>query len=383
MRIVYISSPSFADCDFPLVHTWQKQKHDVHFFMELPCYSLRSNIININKQKPVADIISATNYDELIKFQKYIDFEKFYIINRIHASSLHPSTINLQYKLVSAIKKIEPDVIIMTSVPDMFRCLIYCFKKKIILTVHDPFPHTGEKNFRKLFFRNIAFKTINKFVLLNSKQKELFIKHWKLKKEQVCLTKLGPYECTNLFLTEDKLHDNKLNILFYGRISPYKGIEYLCKAMKIVHEHIPDAILTIAGSGKFYFDIASYAKLPYINIINHYISTEELATLLNRCTINVCPYTDATQSGVVLTSFAMNKPVIATNVGGMSEYIEDGKTGILVQPKDYNSLADAIIKILNDPTRLQNMEKEIIKRNNSEENGWEGIAHTYIKFISK
>ena len=64
------------------------------------------------------------------------------------------------------------------------------------------------------------------------------------------------------------------NVLFFGRISPYKGIEYLCEAMMRVREHIPDATLTIAGNGNIYFDISPYEKQEWIDIQNKYISMQ-------------------------------------------------------------------------------------------------------------
>lgn len=384
MKIVYLSSPSFADCDFPLIRQFQQQGNDVYSFLDLPCYSLKSTIINIKKQNPQFSILPAETYEEFNLFKGYLDLQKFFVINRPSKKVFHPQNILIKFKLIDQIRKINPDVIVMTSQPDMFDCLIYIFRNKLVLTVHDPFPHTGENSRRRAFFRSLAFKTIPKFVLLNGKQKDKFQKYWRLVDKQISVNRIGVYECTNLFLQKNT---NKLggkysqNVLFFGRISPYKGIEYLLEAMKMVHKELPEVTVTIAGSGKMYFNIAPYVNLSYVDIRNRFIEMTEMVELLNRCSVVVCPYTDATQSGVVLTSYAMEKPIIATNVGAMSEYIESGKTGCLVPPRDAASLARTLIKVLSDTALLRNMSDNIKARNMSSSEGWAGIAKRYIDFF--
>ena len=62
----------------------------------------------------------------------------------------------------------------------------------------------------------------------------------------------------------------------------------------------------------------------------------------------ICPYRDATQSGVVLTAFAFGVPVVASAVGGLVEYVEHGRTGLVVPPGDVPALADAVGQLLID-----------------------------------
>ena len=151
------------------------------------------------------------------------------------------------------------------------------------------------------------------------------------------------------------------NILFFGRISPYKGIEYLCEAMKKVHESVPEANLTIAGGGKMYFDFSKYANLDYIKLVNRYIPTEELAHLLHSCDFTVCPYTDATQSGVIMTM------------------VDEGKTGYLIPPKDIDALANAMTTLLKDDSLLKSMSDNIHKKYQEGESSWQQIAKDYLK----
>lgn len=139
-----------------------------------------------------------------------------------------------------------------------------------------------------------------------------------------------------------------------------------------------EATLTIAGGGRMYFDYSPYECLKYIKLINRYIPTEELAGLLQQCDFTVCPYTDATQSGVIMTSFTMSKPVVATNVGALGEMIEDGKTGVLIPPKDTEALADAMISLLNDENRLKQMSETISTTYHSGDWDWNNIAKKYL-----
>ena len=103
--------------------------------------------------------------------------------------------------------------------------------------------------------------------------------------------------------------------------------------MMKVKEQVPDATLTIAGGGKMYFDITAYEKHDLVEIINRYVGMEELSGLLQNSALTVCPYTDATQNGIIMTSYSLCKPVVATNVGGLGEMVEEGKNRLTCSSK--------------------------------------------------
>ena len=69
----------------------------------------------------------------------------------------------------------------------------------------------------------------------------------------------------------------------------------------------------------------------------------------------MCPYTNASQSGVVLTAFAFGCPVVATDAGGLPEYVADGVSGLVVPAGDDAALAEALIRCLSEPELLASL----------------------------
>jgi glycosyltransferase involved in cell wall biosynthesis len=87
----------------------------------------------------------------------------------------------------------------------------------------------------------------------------------------------------------------------------------------------------------------------------HYLPMEEVAPLMEMATVVIYPYLNSTQSGALQVAYTFGKPVIATNVGGLPEAVEAGKSGFLVPPSTPDELAQAILKIINDPSLAQEM----------------------------
>lgn len=381
MKVLYISTLSFADCDFPLIREYQRKGIDVTYLILLPPFVLKSTLVDIKRQIPQTGIFLATEYSEFKKYDSYMNMSKVYVANRTGKNLLSLSYWKYKRELYRFVKKGKFDIIHCDYMLGNTTKNLSALTNKWIQTIHDPFPHTGESNSKK---DKIYHKTIshsNYFVLLNKSQKKDFCSYYGIPENRVFINRLGVYDNIKSFI---KPHTKvkKNNILFFGRISPYKGIEYLCEAIIKVREVVPDVTLTIAGGGKIYFDIEPYQQLEYIDIHNHYVGMEELAGLLSQCELTVCPYTDATQSGVIMTSYSLGKPVIATNVGGLPEMIEQNKTGIIVPPRDSDALATAIIELLKDKEKLQKMSDYINNEYGTGEKSWNKIAEKYIELYT-
>jgi len=259
--------------------------------------------------------------------------------------------------------------------------LLYFLHKKTFLTVHDPLPHSDILHSKRdKIYRKAAFYFINNFIILNKAQKDEFVSRYKLQHKNIYISRLGVYDylCkyTNTILPNKK----EKYILFFGRITSYKGLDYLFPAMKVLHETHKNVKLIAAGyCEKYYFNISEYQDCSYVEMINSFIPDSELAVLIQDALFVVCPYTDATQSGVVMSAFAFNVPVLATNVGGLSEYVEHMKSGYIVSPKSVNELADGMKYLMEHNDLLDEQRKYINEKYKTGDYSWEKITDDLIE----
>jgi len=160
--------------------------------------------------------------------------------------------------------------------------------------------------------------------------------------------------------SNNRLSKNTHNILFFGYIREYKGLMYLIRALKLIKEKIPDVKLNIVGRpiekfDKYLQEINQLGLKQNIQLHLDYVPPGQIEQYFQEASVVALPYLDISQSGVVQLAYAFAKPVVTTNVGGLSEVVDDGKSGFLVPPKDIDALADRISLILNNPELQQQM----------------------------
>ncbi|HSY76758.1 MAG TPA: glycosyltransferase, partial [Bacteroidia bacterium] len=135
-------------------------------------------------------------------------------------------------------------------------------------------------------------------------------------------------------------------MLFFGFIRRYKGLDLLLEAM--ADARIKDKNLKLVVAGEYYEDGAYYEnKIKEFglqdNVVMHtnYIPTGMVRYYFSAADMVVQPYRSATQSGVTQIAYHFDKPMLVTDVGGLSEIVPDGKVGYVVQPNAL-AIADAI-----------------------------------------
>lgn len=146
---------------------------------------------------------------------------------------------------------------------------------------------------------------------------------------------------------------NKLNLpgdcnylLFFGFIRAYKGLDLLLQAF--ADQRLKNRKLKLIVAGEFYESDAPYkeqiSKFNLSNdviLCNRFIKEDEVSVFFSVADLVVQPYRSATQSGVTQIAYHFDKPMLVTDVGGLSEIVADGKCGYVVKP-DPQSIADAI-----------------------------------------
>ncbi|MFZ1321557.1 MAG: glycosyltransferase [Ignavibacteria bacterium] len=257
----------------------------------------------------------------------------------------------------------KPDLIILRFwipffAPAFYRICNYVKKKtdaKILFICDNVIPH--EKRPGDNFLIKLIFK-VGDYFIIHSKSVEEDLKKFIKGKPY----KYTPHPIYNIFgdqlekgeavknINKDFHIDlsGKNVILFFGYVRKYKGLKYLIDAMPEILKSVDVTLLIV---GEFYED----EKITYdhikkleleekIHVVSDYIPNEKVRYFFCASDVVVLPYIDATQSGITQIAYYYDKPVIATDVGGLSEAVHDGKTGFLIKPKDPKSVADAVVK---------------------------------------
>lgn len=372
LKIAYFSGRMFSDVDLSFLME-AKEMAEIDYYVPIFRKYYKGAAFNIQKPSPKFGIYPAIElYPELTPCSRLIDAYCFFVVNSYARHMWNPRNLWLYVRLAWRLRKY--DVIHITDFPQYYEIPLYFLRKKIVLTVHDPIPHSASISNTPFVLkaRKWGFRLLNHFIILNSAQKEECVALNHLEKKHIYDSRLGRYDYLKMYSQPNNKMGNYF--LFFGQITEHKGIDYLLEAMKRVHTQYPNMRLIVAGKGKYPFDITEYQQLDYIEFRNRFIPDDELAALIQGAYCAVCPYKDATQSGVVMSAFAFNKPIIATNVGGLPEQVEHDKYGLIVPPCDVDALANAMMHLLSHPEKLQEYADNIERDYSEGPKSWKEIA---------
>ncbi|NJK86645.1 MAG: glycosyltransferase [Bacteroidales bacterium] len=175
---------------------------------------------------------------------------------------------------------------------------------------------------------------------------------------------------------------------FFGIITKYKGIDLLLQAFIRLSEKNSNLYLVIAGrvsdeyTEEFGQLMNQYDHHPQIVKILKHIPKEEVPLLFEAADVVLLPYLEASQSGVLFMSYANGKPVIAPNLGGFPNDVVEGKTGLLFEPGDAESLYSALVKFNNQYESDFKNSKESIITFSRENYSWEQSGKKLIEIYN-
>ncbi len=395
MKIALVSA-YMLESVMPLAKYLAEEDVDVHLYAIMPKYNQNLFVVDFtNNKQPsgfiASNILAKQMNPDLFNYLSKVK-TNFFVFPAGSGKKSYFSDIYYAWKLCQRLIIGNFDIIHLVHSCNRFSLLLMHFLRDqhLIQTLHEVTGHSGETGlysiriFKKLIKNNIPI------IFHSYISKERFISFRKsvtqleYDKKLFSVIRFGLYETYTHYLPKLK---KKLGqqvsttpiILHFGRIVPYKGIDILIDAVKIIQKK-QKVHLIIAGAGKPYFSFEGVDSYEYIN---HSLSNEEIVTLIENCEMVVCPYKSASQSGIPVTVFAFNKPIVASDTGGFKEMIDHEITGLLVKDINAASFAAAIENLITNETLRKRMPMEIEQKFKNGEFSWTHIAKETIKFYQK
>jgi glycosyltransferase involved in cell wall biosynthesis len=168
--------------------------------------------------------------------------------------------------------------------------------------------------------------------------------------------------------------------LFFGHVRPFKGLDIALRAWSRLKS---DVVLLVAGEAWWdaedgYRQLAK--GLSTVRFDFRFIPDGEIATWFAATDVVVAPYRTEAQSGVVLTAFHFQRPVIATRVGGIPEIVQDGMNGFLIPPENPEALAAAVDRFFAEADRNA---METACEASARKYSWHDYAATFASLVNR
>jgi glycosyltransferase involved in cell wall biosynthesis len=276
---------------------------------------------------------SAAERDELFDRLRRERVSIFPVPGRVRSMSAVPLMLRIRRDL----RQWRPDIVHVHENHDP-RLLALTAGYRTVLTVHDPLGHPGAPAltrgeawaFRRWFRRADWFVVhgealVEELAPLVGRERIIVIPHGTTPRSEP----LAPPAARS--------------VLLFGRLEPYKGIEVLVAAMRLVWDDRPDVALVVAGEGQA---APLVPADPRISLLARYIPEEEVAALLAGASVVALPYTQASQSGVGLQAVAAGIPVVVSDLGALPELALD--PSYIAGAGDAAALAEAIRRHVDD-----------------------------------
>ncbi|ODS30601.1 MAG: hypothetical protein SCARUB_04282 [Candidatus Scalindua rubra] len=234
---------------------------------------------------------------------------------------------------------------------------------KIVVTVHDVENLASGMNYQ---FAYKIYNKCDKIIVHNEVSRKELVNYLNMKTQNIRKIPHGNYIRfvntkiqKNISRRKISLSEKDITILFFGQIKKAKGLDLLLRSLSIVKEDFPTVKLLIAGK-VWKDDFNQYQKTIKTlgikeNVIQHikYIPDKCVKYYFSSADLVVLPYRKIYQSGVLLMAMSYKKPVLVSDIDGMTEIIQNNVNGFLFRNGDSNHLAKRIIEILSNPQKSQ------------------------------
>jgi D-inositol-3-phosphate glycosyltransferase len=233
--------------------------------------------------------------------------------------------------------------------------------KRIVLTVHNV--NAGRRDYSDTLLNRLTlqfqYRISDHIFVHTEKMKDELIAEFGVNNRCVAVIPFGINNAvpnTALSSTEARSNlailPNKKVILFFGNITPYKGLEYLLAAFRSLRAQSDDFVLIIAGRpdncdeywDPIHDDIREDVEQKRIILKADFVPDSEVEVYFKAADALVLPYRHIYQSGVLFLGYSLGLPVLAADVGSLKDDVVEGNTGFVFKPEDSADLTHTINK---------------------------------------
>ena len=309
-------------------------------------------------------ILACSNFKELDRWCENFEKEGIKVI-RLKVKNKHDIRHYFQLKKIIKEEKID---ILHLHVWNPASCR-YGFKQScvpIIITEHDPFKLSWFKD----LIKKHLLENVSKIITVSDDNKKLLQKAYPDHKDKITTIHNGIditwWQSQLLRFTEEdrkkikeelfEANENTLIITSIAALHERKGLKYLIEAMPALTKEFPNIKLIIVGEGPQKSELENLiSKFKLENHVKLLGQQKETPKILKSSDIFVLPSLREAFGLVNLEAMLAPLPILASKVGGISEVVEDGKTGILIEPGNVEKFTEALRALIISPEKRQKM----------------------------
>lgn len=324
-------------------------------------YHFRFELVKMLLSQNFSVVFCVPNPKDDIYVQKFIEAGAVFIHTPMNRRSVNPFSDNSLIKSYTRIvKDLKPDVILTYTVkPNIYGNYVAAkFKIPVLMNVTGIGTSMISHRLRsiiKLMYKYACTKA-EKVFFQNSSNLDFFLKNKLVRNKKTKLLPGSGVNLQNFQPLEKTISDGKIRFLFIGRLMKEKGVEELLKAARNVILKYPDAVFQLVGG----MEEEKYKTYTDKNKNIEFLGRSDDVRVQIReadCIIN--PSYHEGMSNVLQEGAAMGKPLLASNIPGCREIVEDGVNGFLFESKDANDIEEKIVKFI----ELSEEKRSIMGRN--------------------
>jgi glycosyltransferase involved in cell wall biosynthesis len=254
---------------------------------------------------------------------------------------------------------------------------------KIILTAHNVLPHDSGKKFYNIHKK--IYKCLDGIIVHNIKTKRELVSEFGIESNKISVIQHGVLDH---FEIENKELKSREKIVFglIGNLQEYKGVDILLEAWQD-KEILDNTEIELIIAGKKEIEL-SYPRNKNIILIDRFLEKTEFEEIIREIDIFVFPYRKISQSGVLLSILRYHKPIIVSNIGGLTEVFDIGKIGWILKENTKEELRKVIKSIIKNKEEVSEIkENHDLWKKIEKHYSWEKIGEKtekfYIKIIQK